>query len=364
VCGVQLTVVGCGFYPNEATIVCQGFADETGLPLQRPGKTVTNTMQLECDTDGNGTFDLAIPMVNVTPLNRNAVRGDLRPAPPSTPIGTAFPLTCCGGIAQVRERTSFSAGDNNAFGAFTRDATCTVDLGVRAPVVISATPAGPVDCSINQNILISGACFLGTVTRPGTPQTISLTVTSVFAVERGNPANVVPARTFTILSANLIDADFLFGSANAGKTFLIFATGPGGQSRNLTALPAGAQFCPSGYTSGNENGIQVTITCQAPPAPRDVPTLTSCALERTDAGGFVLVVSGSNIKAGAAVTVSGQTPRRVKFRGETSPGSGVFTRLVLKGICGLIPGPIVVTNPGATGGASQPLQCNERCPSS
>jgi hypothetical protein len=297
--------------------------------------------------------------VNVTPLNRNAVRGDLRPAPPTTPIGTAFPLTCCGGVGNLAQTFTFSTGDNNRFGTISRTATCALDLGVRAPVVISATPAGPVDCTINQNILISG-----TVTRPGAPN-VTLTVTSVFAVERGNPANVVPARTFTILSSNLIDADFLFGSANAGKTFLIFATGPGGQSRNLLSLPTGAQFCPAGYTSGNENGIQVTITCQAPPAPRDVPTLTSCALERTDAGGFVLVVTGSNIKSGATVTVSGQTPNKVKFRGETSPGSGVFTRLVLKGgVCRLIPGPIVVTNPGATGGASQPLQCNERCPSS
>jgi hypothetical protein len=87
--------------------------------------------------------------------------------------------------------------------------------------------------------LISGACFI-------IPQG---SITSVFAVERTNPANVIQATNFVVLNNNLIDALFNFTSANAGKTFLIFVTGPGGTSRNLTTAVAGA---PAGCPLGNE----------------------------------------------------------------------------------------------------------------
>ncbi len=41
-CAVQLNIVGCGFFPNETTVICAGFVSETGVPLQRPGKTRVN----------------------------------------------------------------------------------------------------------------------------------------------------------------------------------------------------------------------------------------------------------------------------------------------------------------------------------
>src|SRR5205085_8170595 len=85
-------------------------------------------------------------------------------------------------------------------------------------------------------------------------------VTSVFAVERGNPANVIQSRAFVIVNTNVIDALFDFGAANAGKTFLIYAAGPNGTSRNLTALPEGT---PTPCPLGNEQGVQVTVTCKA-----------------------------------------------------------------------------------------------------
>ena len=46
ICAVQLNAVGCGFFPNEVTTVCQGFEEQTGAPLQRPGKTVTTAATL------------------------------------------------------------------------------------------------------------------------------------------------------------------------------------------------------------------------------------------------------------------------------------------------------------------------------
>src|SRR5204863_8841240 len=126
-------------------------------------------------------------------------------------------------------------------------------------------------------------------------------VTSVFAVDISNPANIIQARAFVVLNANLIDAHFAFGSANAGKTFLIFVTGPGGTSRNLTTLPTGS---PAGCAIGNEQGIQVTFKCNAPGTPStgptpEIATVTGCKLDRQDTGQFILDVTGTGIKDGA-----------------------------------------------------------------
>jgi hypothetical protein len=189
-------------------------------------------------------------------------------------------------------------------------------------------------------------------------------VTSVFAVQRDNPANVIQASNFVIVNPNLIDAFFQFGSANAGRTFLIFATGPGGTSRNLTSLPAGA---PAGCPIGNEQGVQVTFTCATNPNPNpgpvppDIATLSSCKIGRDTTGTFTLDIVGKNIKQGATATVGGKTPKKIKFR-DLDTGTNTFNRITLKkGFCGGLPGAVIVTNPGATGGASAPLQCNETC---
>ncbi|HEU4387651.1 MAG TPA: hypothetical protein VFV34_07635, partial [Blastocatellia bacterium] len=356
-CNVQLNMVGCGFVANEATIICQGFQGDTGVPLQRPGKTVSNAQNVVCDTDGNGIPDLAIPLTNVTPVNANLIRGTLAVAPNATgnprapSIGSAFPFACCGGLANFTLTVTYTAGDNNQFGLFSLTTTCVIDLGNRAPVVKSATPSGPLDCTNPQDLLISGFCF---ILPNGTAN-----VTSVFAVELGNPSNRVNAISFVILSPNLIDADFNFGSANNGKVFLIFVSGPSGQSRNLITTDPRPAGCPT----GNEDGIQVVFRCQTPPQqcadPR--PAVGTCLLSRNEGGAFVLEVPVTGTKTGATITISGQTPTKVKFKNG---------RFIIKAPCALIPGPIVVTNPGpvaqgcpANNNTSVAVQCNERCPS-
>jgi hypothetical protein len=369
ICNVQLAIVGCGFFPNEQTIVCQGFNSQTGIPLQRPGKTVSTSLALACDTNGDGIPEAVVPLSTTGtgpapgnlangPISRILVRGTLLPL--ATLPGTAFPAACCGGAAAITVTTTFTAGDNNIFGPFTRTAVCAVDLGVRAPIVFSVTPSDG-NCAVPQDLLISGACFL-------VPQGA---VTSVFAVERGNPSNVIPASAFQVLNNNLIDAIFNFGSANAGKTFLIFVVGPGGTSRNLLT---GIQTPPAGTNAaaacqvGNEQGIQVTFTCNATTTPQpppnggaDVAVVTNCVLQRSSTGTFTLDVIGTNIRQGATVTIGGNAPRKVKFR-DLQTGSNTFNRLVLKGrVCSNLPGAIVITNPGAR--ASAPFQCNARCPS-
>ncbi|MFL6277303.1 MAG: hypothetical protein ACJ74G_19130, partial [Blastocatellia bacterium] len=224
-CAVQLNLVGCGFFPNETTIICQGFQSQTGVPLQRPGKTVTTAATLACDTNGDGIPETVVALTTVTPVSCNLLRATI---PTSASFGatstSGFPSACCGGPAVITVTTTFTAGDNNVFGPFTRTTTCAIDLGVRAPIVISVTPSTG-NCAIQQDLLITGACF--TFTTPSANGPVVNTVTSVFALERGNTANRINAAPFVVINANLIDAFFNFGSANAGKTFLIFVQGPG-----------------------------------------------------------------------------------------------------------------------------------------
>ena len=326
-CDVTLDFIGCGFLPTSVV--------------------------LSCDANGDGVSDLSIPLKNITVINGVFFQATI-PALASTP-GTAFPLACCGGVTTITMSRTVGAGDDNAFGGFTQTITCPIDLGIRAPVVISATPSGG-DCASGQNILIPGSCF---VLAGGKPN-----VTSVFAVDSSNPNNIIQANPVAILSNNLVDAFFQIGAANAGKTFLIYASGPNGTSRNLIVLPANA---PTGCPLGNEQGVQVTFTCKsssgaggpgegssAPPV-----VVSACRVDRTDAGTFVLSVFGKGIRGGATMAVGGISPKKLKFKGADAT-DGTFTQLVAKGrFCGSLPGAIVITNPDGT--SSAPMMCGERC---
>jgi len=276
--------------------------------------------------------------------------------------------------------TTFSDGDNNVFGPFTRTAACPINLGTRAPVLLSASPSSGL-CAVANDLLLTGACFI--IPQGG--------VTSVFAVQRDNPSNVIQATRFVIFNTNLIDALFQFGSANAGKTFLIFVSGPGGTSRNITTLPAGA---PAGCPAGNEEGIQVTFSCivesvgctpgvASPgcPCPAGVPAgengcigsdvaiVNGCHLNRDSSGAFSLDVFGKNFRRGAAILVGGQAPKKIKFREPDPDFPNGFVRVTLKGkVCKGLPGLIVVTNPspgpGVPATPSTPFACAEVCPTS
>jgi hypothetical protein len=367
-CAVQLNLVGCGFFPNEVTTICQGFATETGIPLQRPGKTVSTAATLACDTNGDTIAEATIALGAVTPVSCNLVRGTLNPL--ASMPGTAFPDTCCGGPATIVVTTTFTAGDNNVFGPFTRTTTCSLSLGTRAPVVYSVTPSDG-NCALPfQDLLISGACFCFTQANPGgTPNPIIGTVTSVIFQDKANPANRItvglnPSSSGQVkpLSCQLLDVEVNFTSANAGKTFLVFVVGTGGTSRNLATAVAGA---PAGCPLGNEQGFQVTFTCSSSTTPNPNPTpdiavVTGCKLDRQANGTFFLDVTGTNIKAGATATVGGIAPKKIKVV-EVAPGTTNPTKLrLVKKICGGLPGTVIITNPG--GAASQPFNCTERCP--
>jgi hypothetical protein len=309
-----------------------------------------------CDTNADGVGDLTIPLTAVTPLNKNLVRGTLSAPGAIGLTGTAFPLTCCGGLANLTLTTTFTAGDNNIFGPFTRTTTCVIDLGVRAPVVISVTPSEG-DCSTAQDLLISGACF---VLPNGTAN-----VTSVFGVELGNPNNVVQATRFQVLNANLVDALFNFGSVNAGKTFLIFVAGPSGISQNLTTLPAGTVGCPANFL-GNQQGIQVTFRCRTGTGTgtgtANLPTIESAHWDRSAAGKLTLTVNGTNISGDAEATVNGTAPKKKKFKLAVTSGSNTsYGRMILSGklTCSST-STIIITNPGDN--KSAPFQLTQTCP--
>ena len=325
-CDVTLDFIGCGFMPTA--------------------------IALGCDTNGDAVPDISIPLKNIQVINGLLVQATL-PALATTP-GTAFPLVCCGGETTIVLTRTVGAGDDNAFGPFTQTIACPIDLGLRAPVVISATPSDG-NCSAGQNLLIPGTCFLLPGGKPN--------VTSVFAVESGNPNNIIQANSVAILSTNLIDAFFQFGASNAGKTFLIFASGPNGTSRNLTALPPAA---PSGCPLGNEQGIKVTFTCSssstAPPStPADSapePSIVSCSLERSPTGVFTLVLTG-RFHDGGSITVGGVAPKKIKFK-QFSTAINSFSKMILKGrVCENLPGVIQYQPPGNV--PAQSFQCAVQC---
>jgi hypothetical protein len=357
-CAVQLNLVGCGFFPNEVTLICQGVGEQTGQPIQRPGKTVSTAITLACDTNGDGIPEATVVLGTVTPINKNLVRGTLNTLAGASPAlpGTAFPAACCGGTATVTVTTTFSAGDNNVFGPFTRTAVCVIALGTRAPILFSITPSNG-NCGILQNLILTGACFL-------LPNG-ALNVTSVAFVDRANPNNVIcvgPTR-LKVLSSFLADVEVLFGTVNAGRSFLVFLGGPNGSSQNLGTLPVGA---PAGCPLGNQQGIQVTFTCNAlnpgggggtPPA--NVAVVNGCRADREADGSFSLSVFGRNIMQGARITVGGVVPGKTKFKG-LETGTNMFTRVVLKKkVCNALPGVIIIENPGQA--ASQAFQCNDTC---
>jgi hypothetical protein len=319
-CDVPLYVVGCSFAANAAVITC--------------------------DTNGDAIVDLQIPLKDVRVVNGNVVYAII-PALPLQLPGTAFPLACCGDTAGLTVMQRVDAGDDNVF-----QATCPIELGMRAPVILSAQESRR-DCRVGLNLQLTGSCF---VLPDGKPN-----VTSVFAVEKDNPNNVVQVTRFEILSDHSIDAYFEFGVANVARRFLIYASGPNGTSRNILSLPQGA---PIGCPTGNEQGKEVIFECaplpHGDPIPAPVATIFGCVLGRNEAGAFILFVSGFHFKEGAAMTIGGIAPKRLKFKSPAFSEPGFFQVIIVKGnLCKGLPGRIVVTNPNEL--SSQPFQCNEIC---
>ena len=99
------------------------------------------------------------------------------------------------------------------------------------PAITSVSPSSGA-ATVAQDIIITGANFIVNG---------AANVTSVFAVEVGNPGNVIQATRFVILSPTLIDMSINFGAGNICKTFTILVNGPCGMSEQ------GAEFktsCP------------------------------------------------------------------------------------------------------------------------
>ncbi|HKP48277.1 MAG TPA: Calx-beta domain-containing protein [Pyrinomonadaceae bacterium] len=245
---VDVFITGSGFFPNEVTQICPGGSGQPppGIPTERPGKTVSSAVTFSLDNNLDSIPEAVVALTNITPINRNLISARLTPL--ATAPGTAFPFIAVMGQGAFTVTTTFTSGDNNIFGPFTRTASQGgIALGARAPIVLGVSKTNG-DCSASQDVTISGFNF-----------SAGGLVTAVFAVEDGNPANVINASSFTVLNNNEIQASFNFGGVNAGKRFLIFVTGPGGTSRNIfPSLPPGA---PAGAPLGNEQGNVISFNC-------------------------------------------------------------------------------------------------------
>src|SRR5262249_15177158 len=144
--------------------VCPGGVPSGSIPTERPGKTVTTATTLSLDSNGDGIPEATVPLTSVTVVSRNLIRATA--APLSTAAGTAFPLIAQGGAGLLTSTSTFSSGDNNVFGPFTRTSVGSIAMGVRAPVVVGAT-AVQGTCGLPQDILITGFGFVAATSTPG-----------------------------------------------------------------------------------------------------------------------------------------------------------------------------------------------------
>jgi hypothetical protein len=109
----------------------------------------------------------------------------------------------------------------------------------------------------------------------------------------------------------------------------------------------------------------VTFTCNAPGTPggggtpSEIAVVTACELNRDDTGAFTLNVLGNTFKDGADVKIGGKSPKKAPKFKDLVTGTANFTRISIKKPCGLIPGVIIVTNPGQP--ASTGFSCNATC---
>ncbi len=332
-CAVRLNIVNLNFIPTEII--------------------------LSCDSNGDGVDDRTTALTNLEVVTPQHVRATLNPLAPALP-GTAFPIACCGGLMNLTMSRRDEAGQTLT------SQTCAIEVGLRAPTVVSVAPLVG-SFHVEQNLLLTGSCFLLPDGRPN--------VTSVFAVENGNPNNVIQAKSFVILNNNIIDTNFDFRGQNPPKRFLIFVSGVTGTNRNLSERPAAAQTdCPL----GNEQGVQVTfshfveffctpdspINGMCPCRPSDPrkgcqPIISSCALKRNASGVFVLTLRVTGVERGSTLTINGQPPKKLAFKNPEST-SGLFHKVIVKGdLCAQLPGTIIVKTPG--GEAYAAFDCRATC---
>jgi len=62
---------------------------------------VSSALAIICDSNGDGSSRLTIPLSAVNPINKNLFAGTVAAVSAAQLPGTGFPLTCCGGVAAV-----------------------------------------------------------------------------------------------------------------------------------------------------------------------------------------------------------------------------------------------------------------------
>ena len=165
------------------------------------------------------------------------------------------------------------------------------------------------------------------------------------------------------LSRLSLESRALLQVFNSGTDVSISAGGvvsPAIPSFDLRSEGNDAALCkPFQQVDSNLAFIRVSLFCDILDIVLGPADISSCGLERNSAGKPLLTITGFNFKQGALVMISGRAVKIAKYKDPTSEPN-TFRTLVLKGkLCGVLPGVIVVSNPG--GITSRPFNCNKAC---
>ncbi|HJQ22383.1 MAG TPA: hypothetical protein VKA60_00615 [Blastocatellia bacterium] len=200
-----------------------------------------------------------------------------------------------------------------------------------------------------------GSCSLGQtqyrVTTPPTSPCVGGTLFNVFAQSNQNINLYIRRDQRVAVEDGRIVAD-MTTTAPRGSQFI--------------SLPSGGTFFIAVGNCSTATADYVISLNQAiiDPPPPDLPLIIGCQLMRNPNGSYVLDVFGTNIRAGATVTVGGVAPKKIRFI-ELVPGTTdrYQTIRLVKKFCGSLPGNIVVTNPPGTCGSSPSggFFCNRAC---
>jgi hypothetical protein len=134
-------------------------------------------------------------------------------------------------------------------------------------------------------------------------------------------------------------------------------TGSESISIDLLRMPRDGTFFVAVSNCSPEAASYTLLYHQIICDPAPPPFITSCELKRNSTGAFYLVIKGERIRSVAMVTVGGVIPKKLRFKGPDE--QGVFYRKIIAkgGICGSLPGTIVIIDSGPF-----PFFCSERCP--
>ena len=311
--------------------ICPQFCGQTA-PLCRAGKSVTYSLVFKFDEDGDGITDATIEFTDpdVVVTNEFTIR-----------LTVDFSQTnLCGGDVEVCIFAVYGFGDDNKYfelqqldgdaplevAPVTLTCASTIDIGARAPVVLSIAPdtvacEDPDDPDNVEDVQIAGLCFFGSIT------SAFITTNPDGTGTRVDLSNVVNVQS------NIVTATVPIAQLTPDTPYYVFVVRSDGV--RSTSYP-------------NAFGFDVTFTCLSEETPEEPEIrLTSCRVVRNSVGKLILQVNGENfVPNDSIVLLNGVPCRRNKYPARfINPTSGTTTRINCSGgLSGLLPATVTVRN--------------------